>query len=135
MSEAFSEPVGSGVVAPANRDNESSLKLSSDNLCRCDLLPEDDRRPAGFDEPEEVGPKVSVVADPFPLAGGTERLARAGAGPDGAVVGPAGEPQGVGPAPSPAEEVVLSMPGKVGWNHVTDVPLVHVPGRQMPGLD
>ncbi len=88
LSEAFSEFVGSGVVAPANRDNESSLKLSSDNLCRCDLLPEDDRRPAGFDESEEVGPQVPLVADPFPLAGGTERLARTGASPDGSIVGP-----------------------------------------------
>lgn len=102
---------------------------------RCNLLTKDDCRAALADEGEPDRPKMSRVSRSETFSRRAERLARAGAGPDGPLVGPPGEPEGVGPPADAGEKVALSIPGKVGWNHIPDVPLVHVPGRDQPGLD
>ena len=104
-SEAFSELVRPGVIAGLNRDNESSLKLRADNFCGCDLLPEDDGRPALRNEPEPSGPQVPLVPIPEPLPGRAVRLAGAAPGPDGPIVGPASEPQREGPTADASEPV------------------------------
>jgi hypothetical protein len=135
LSESFSEFVGSGEVTPANRDSESSLKLSSDNFCGCDLLPEYRFRTAALDEPEELGPEVPLVFFTRSLSGRTERLTRAGTGPDGAVVGPTGESEGVGPSENSAEEVALNKSSKVSCVHLLDWPLIHFSIRHQAGLD
>jgi hypothetical protein len=50
------------------------------------LLAKDADRSDGSNEPEPLGPEVSLVCGAALLAGGAERLAGAGAGPQGLVV-------------------------------------------------
>ncbi len=58
------------------------------------LFSHDDRGPDGADKAKEVGPQMPRIVDTASFAGRAERLARAGAGPERPVVGPAGEPGG-----------------------------------------
>jgi hypothetical protein len=126
--KAFSELVGLGVVAPLNRGNESSLKLSSDNFCGCDLLPEHERRAASFDEPFKFRPEVPFVFDSaaFPCAG--EWLARAASRPERVGAFPSGEPQGFSPSGDPGEEVALGISQKVICSNIYYAPFVNIPG-------
>jgi hypothetical protein len=71
----------------------------------CNLLAKHDIRAALGDEPEEDRPEVSLVVGALPLARRRERLAGAGACPDGSVVGPSGKPESVGPSADAGEEV------------------------------
>src|SRR5690606_25167921 len=64
-----------------------------------------------------------------------ERLARAGTGPDLPVVGPAGESEGMGPDADSGEEMMLAVAVEIGRVNVTDIPFVHVAGRDQPGRD
>lgn len=79
--ELLGELVGPGELTCLNRDNESSLKLSADNFCGCDLLPEDGWRATDADEPMELWPQVPLVFNASSRAGAGEWLAGAGAGP------------------------------------------------------
>jgi hypothetical protein len=99
------------------------------------LLAKDKDRPSDADEMEESRPKVPLVSKPLSFACLAERLARAGAGPDGPVVRPAGQAQGVGPCSDAGEEMALKKPGKVIWNDILDSPLINFPGRDVSGLD
>jgi hypothetical protein len=71
-----------------------SVEPSEAVLAR-NLLSKDDWRAALGDEPMELGPEVTLVVEPLALARGAERLAGAGAGPDGAIVGPPRKAEGV----------------------------------------
>jgi hypothetical protein len=123
-SEALSELVSSGVVTGLNRDNESSLKLSADNFCGCDLLSEDDRRMAGFDEPSHFGPEMASVCCPETFACNREGLAGRRPAPDRPVLRPPCETQGVGPSENAAEEVALGEASEVIRGNVSDASFV-----------
>jgi hypothetical protein len=82
------------------------------------LLSKDDWRAALADEPVELRPEVTLVGKSCPLSGGAEGLAGAGAGPDGPVVGPSCETEGVGPDADPGEEVALRVTLEVARSHV-----------------
>ena len=82
------------------------------------LLSKDDWRAALCDEAVELRPEVPVVVETFALSGGAEGLAGAGAGPDGPVVGPSGETEGVGPDADTGEEVALGVAVEVRSSHV-----------------
>ena len=74
----------------------------------CNLLSKDDWRSALGDKAIKRWPEMPLVRLRFALARFAERLARAGAGPDGAICWPSCEVQGVFPAADPAEEVASS---------------------------
>jgi hypothetical protein len=77
------------------------------------LLSKDDCRAALCDEPVKLGPEVAVVFDALPLPGCGERLAWAASGPDGAVIGPSCETEGVAPDPDACKEMALGEPPEV----------------------
>jgi hypothetical protein len=56
---------------------------------------------------------MPFVVERFAFAGRAEWLARAGAGPDFAVVGPIGEPERIGPDTDSGEEMTLGVSGEV----------------------
>ena len=95
------------------------------------LLAKDDCRSALLNKPMEGGPKVPLVSKPSAFACRAERLARAGTGPDGPVVGPAGAAQGVGPDGDAGKEVALGVSGQIGGCDIFDAPFVYVAGRDM----
>jgi hypothetical protein len=68
------------------------------------LLAKERVRSALADEPEPCWPEVARISRASSLACCAERLAGAGAGPDGAVIWPAGESQGMRPATDPGEK-------------------------------
>jgi hypothetical protein len=82
------------------------------------LLSKDNWRMALADEPMKLRPEMPFVGKPCSFSGGAERLAGAGAGPDGAVVGPSGETEGVGPDADPGKEVALRVALEVARSHV-----------------
>jgi hypothetical protein len=77
------------------------------------LLSKRDCRTALGDEASKLGPEVSLVRFAFPPPRRAERLAGAGAGPDGPIVWPPSEAQGIGPSSDSCEEVALSEPAEV----------------------
>jgi hypothetical protein len=85
-----------------------SVEPSEAVLAR-NLFSKDDWRAALADEPMELGPEVALVGKSCSLSGGAEWLAGTGAGPDGPVVGPPGEPEGVGPDADPGEKMALGV--------------------------
>jgi hypothetical protein len=135
LSESFSELVGPGEVAPLNRDKERSLKLSTDNLCGCNLLPKDLLRAALLDEPVELGPEVAMIGGAFALARTRERLAGTTSRPNRSVVRPAGEAQGIAPASNAGEEMTLGIAANVVCSDIYDAPLVYVAISNQPGFD
>jgi hypothetical protein len=82
------------------------------------LLSKDNWRMALGDEPVELRPEVTLVGKSCSLSGGAEGLAGAGAGPDGPVVGPSCETEGVGPDADTGEEVALRVTLEVARSHV-----------------
>jgi hypothetical protein len=96
-------------------------------VSRRNLLPKDDWRATLADEPVPERPNVPDVVKPSSAARRAERLARAGSGPDGAVVGPAGLAKGVGPDADASEEMALSESRKFSWRDIGDAPLVDYP--------
>jgi hypothetical protein len=82
------------------------------------LLSKDDWRTALADEPVELGPEVALIGKSGSFSGGAEGLARTGAGPDGPVVGPSCETEGVGPNADTGEEVALGVALEVARSHV-----------------
>jgi hypothetical protein len=90
------------------------------------LLAKDNVRAALADEPEEVGPQVAGVRLREALACGAEGLTGAGACPDGSIIGPSGEAQGVTPAADPGEEVALRVSHKVDWVDFGDASFIDI---------
>jgi hypothetical protein len=82
------------------------------------LLSKDDWRAALADEPVELGPEVALIGKSCPLSGGAEGLTRAGASPDGPVVGPSCETEGVGPDADTGEEVALREFAKIVGSNI-----------------
>jgi hypothetical protein len=115
-------------VTHAFQVSVNKVEPSSAVLSR-NLLSKNDRRLADADEVEPRRPQVPLVSKPASFACRGERLARAGSGPHGAVVGPSGEAQRGGPDSDAAEEMALTIPGKVGWSDVLDASLIHVSRR------
>ena len=99
------------------------------------LLSKDDCRAAAADETAEVRPKVTRVFRAMPFAGDRKGLAGAGAGPDGEVVGHAGEAEGERPAADAGEEVTLGVSQKVSWLDKADVAGIDVSGGEVAGID
>ena len=99
------------------------------------LLAKDDWRIEDADKLEPGGPEVALVAEPATLSGGAEGLARAAACPDGAVVRPSGEAQGVGPHSDPGEEMQLGVSKQIDGIDVPDIAFIHIPRRDVTGPD
>lgn len=99
------------------------------------LFSKHDCRAALGDKPVEFRPEMPLVIGVALAAGVAERLAGAGAGPRGEIVGPAGEAQGVGPSADPGEGVELHSASNVGGLDSADVALDDRAGRDAPGSD
>jgi hypothetical protein len=69
------------------------------------------------------------------LAGGTEGLAGTRACPNRSVVGPSGEPEGVGPSGNAGEEVALGVATEVVGLDLEDASLVNVAGGDVSSVD
>jgi hypothetical protein len=82
------------------------------------LFAKDNWRRALGDEAVKSGPEVSLVGMAAQLSCARKRLTRAGAGPDGPVVGPSGEPKREAPAPDAGEEVALAVPAQVAGANI-----------------
>ena len=78
---------------------------------------------------QKSGPQVSSIGMAFPLSSARKRLTGNGAGPDGQLVGPSGEPEGMAPTADPGEEMTLGVAFEVIRRNLFDAPLVHVAGR------
>jgi hypothetical protein len=77
---------------------------------------------------------MSFVGVPLALARARKRLTRAGAGPDGAFVGPACPPKSKGPTADPGEEVDLGESGEFLGADFKDGAVVHDSRRNVsPG--
>lgn len=70
---------------------------------------------------------------PEAFAGGAERLARTGAGPNRSIVRPSGAAQGVGPDPDAGEEVALGVLVELVGIKVDDGSLVNNTWRDVSG--
>ena len=70
--------------------------------------------------------EVSFIRCSFLLSCCAKRLARGRPRPDGAVVGPPGQTQGVGPAADAREEMALRKPCDIRRRHVEDRPFVYL---------
>ena len=71
---------------------------------------------------------MALIIDSATGAGVAERLAWAGPGPDGRVIGDSGEPEREAPPPDAGEEVDLAVPGEVFRLDIGDAPFVDVAG-------
>jgi hypothetical protein len=98
------------------------------------LLSKHDWRAALADEAEPLGPEVAFVCGAAALAGDGEGLAGAAPGPDGPVVGPAGESEGVGPGAEAGEGVELGSAHKVICAEVTDGTSIDGSRGDVPGF-
>jgi len=84
----------------------------------CNLLSHDDRGPPSGDKTMEVGPQVPCIVNTSPFSCDRERLARARACPNGAVVRPSGETEGIAPPSDACEEVALGEASEVIRCHI-----------------
>lgn len=121
-------------VADSFQVSLNKVEPTESSRCR-NLLAKDARRAALLDEEVPVRPKVPLVVKPATCASHAERLAGTRAGPHSAVVGPAGEAQGVRPNADAGEEVALSVAAKVVGSDVENAPRVDVAGGQVAGSD
>jgi len=99
----------------------------------CNLLAKDNWRAADRDKAEELGPEVALVGCSGLLAGCAERLAWAGAGPEGPVIGPSSQSSCVSPSADAGEEVALRVVLKVIGLHLHDAACVHIASGYVPG--
>jgi hypothetical protein len=111
-----------------------SVEPSEAVLAR-NLLSKDDWRRALANEPMELRPEVALVFERFALPCGGEGLARAGACPDGTVVWPSGEAEGVAPHSDAGEEVALGIASEVISPNFRDRSFIHIPVRYQSCLD
>lgn len=86
----------------------------------CNLLPKHNWRAALFDETKKGRPKVSFVSGAAALARAAERLARAGACPDGPLVTPSCVSECVTPDTDAGEEMTLSESCEVGRSNIAN---------------
>jgi hypothetical protein len=77
------------------------------------LLAKANERSSCFDQSKELWPKMPFIVERLAFACRAEGLAGAGTGPDFAVVGPSGEPEGIGPDPDSGEEMALRVSSEV----------------------
>jgi hypothetical protein len=94
-----------------------SVEPSEAVLAR-NLFSKDDWRAALADEPMKLGPEVALIGKSGSFSGGAEGLTRAGASPDGAVVGPSCETEGVGPDADTSKEVALRELAKIVGSNI-----------------
>jgi hypothetical protein len=99
------------------------------------LLAKDDVRSMVADEGGEHRPEVALVVEASSFACVTERLARARARPDGAVVGPSSEPKSVGPGSDACEEVDLRVPIEFLRLDLFNASTVHDAWSDVPRVD
>jgi hypothetical protein len=92
------------------------------------LLAKERVRSALADEPEQCWPEMARISCASSLACCAERLAGAGAGPDGAIVGPARESQGSGPSADAGEEMALGVLGEFMRGNFSDASFVNDAG-------
>jgi hypothetical protein len=92
---------------------------------RRNLLSHEDSGPSGTNESKKVGPQVPIVSLRFALAGDRERLARRGAGPELAIVGPAGQASGEGPAPDSGEKMTLPKLSQISRGDTRNASFIH----------
>jgi len=111
------------------------LQGLADNIGARDLLAEDDGRSAGVDKSKPRWPQMSVIPCSLSFACRAERLAWAGTRPYWSSIWPSSAPERVGPDANSCEEVALSKPGKLGWNDIANIPLVHHAWRDRSALD
>jgi len=90
----------------------------------CNLFAKDDVRAALANESPELGPEMPRVICTAASSGDAERLARTGASPNGAVVRPLGESEGIGPPADASEEVALSKNLKIGGLYICNATLI-----------
>lgn len=76
---------------------------------------------------------MARVREAFLPARDTERLARAGSGPNGSVVGPSGETEGVGPSADAREEMALGEAIEVRRGDIVNRSAIHGAGGDDPG--
>jgi hypothetical protein len=96
------------------------------------LFAKDDVRAALCDEPVEGGPEVPLISKPRAFACRAERLAGAGARPDGTVIGPSSTPQREAPSADAGEEVALGIRAEVIRCDIFDAAFVYVAWRDGP---
>jgi hypothetical protein len=85
----------------------------SKSVRACNLLAKDNVRSALANEPRPVRPEMALITEATFTSCRGEGLAGAGAGPDGAIVGPARKPEGIRPDPDASEEVALTESSQV----------------------
>jgi len=96
------------------------------------LFANDSERALLADEPMRGRPEMAIVSEPAATACRAERLAGAGHCPDGAIVAPASQPEGVGPESNACEEVDLGVAVEVGGQDIADVSGVDMSGNNVP---
>jgi len=79
-----------------------------------------DWRAALLDEAEPDWPEVALVVEAVPASCDGEGLAGAATGPDGAIVWPSCEAEGMGPSADSCEEMTLSERSEVRWGYLLD---------------
>ena len=84
------------------------------------------------DELEPSRPQVALIVEGLSFARSRERLAGAGPGPDGSVIGPSGESQGAGPATDTGEEMELGERFEVIRGEITDIAGIDDSGGDVP---
>jgi hypothetical protein len=99
------------------------------------LLSKDNWRTALGDETMEGWPEVPPVSVAFSETDDRKRLTGAWTGPDGFVVTPSSETQGVGPSSDSSEEMDLREPFEIGGLNINDAPFVHEAVSDQLGRD
>src|SRR5262245_32904697 len=121
-------------VADGFQVRKHSVEPVLANRCR-NLLSHPDSGPSGTEQAKLVGPQMPLVVVSEAFARCAERLAGATAGPQLAIVGPAGKTSCKGPPTDPGEEMALGESGEVFWLDIDYAPSVNDARRQMPGVD
>jgi hypothetical protein len=104
----------------------------SDDSGACDLFSENNCWSALSDEPEPDGPQMPLVGHAGLLAGRTKGLAGTGTSPNRSIIGPAGEPESVGPDADSCKEMALGVSHKVICFDIHDASFIHVPRGDVP---
>ena len=89
-------------------------------VCACNLLAKETLRLKLADEPRPVRPEMALITESTRAPCGAEGLTGETPGPDGPVVGPASETQGVGPDPNPGAEMDLGEPSEIVSSNIDD---------------
>jgi hypothetical protein len=78
---------------------------------------------------------MASVCMALSLSSARKRLTGAASRPNGSVIWPASQAEGVAPTPNPGEEVALGVAAHVVGLHVFDAPLIHVSRGDVPSGD